>query len=75
MQGSDCPIIIGGIDYSTPPFMLTRELVYTLVTRAEDHVVLVCQNGAIRDAIETSNVSEKNTFLREMLDEGIGKTV
>lgn len=70
-QGSDCKVVIGGIDYSTPPFMLTRELVYTMVTRAREHCVLVAQNSALRDAIETSNVSEKNTFLREMLDEGI----
>lgn len=67
-QGSQSKVIIGGIDYSTPPFMRTKELVYTLVTRAEEYCVLVTQNPALRDAINTSGVVGKNTFLREMLD-------
>lgn len=67
MQGSDSDVIIGGIDYSTPPFMRTKELVYTLVTRAKKHCILVAQNAALREAIDTSGVSEKNTFLKEML--------
>lgn len=68
-QGSSSRVIIGGIDYSTPPFMRTKELVYTLVTRAEEYCVLVAQNPALRESIDTSGVSEKNTFLKELLQE------
>ena len=68
-QGSSAPVIIGGIDYSTPPFMRTRELVYTLVTRAEKYCILVSQNPALREAIETSGVSGKCTFLKELLED------
>lgn len=66
-QGSSAKVVIGGIDYSTPPFMRTKELVYTLVTRAEKYCVLVSQNSALREAINTSGVSDKNTFLVELL--------
>lgn len=69
MQGSQAKIIIGALDYSTPPKMRTKELAYTLITRAEKECVFVVQNKALNDAIKTSGVSDKNTFLREMLDE------
>ena len=67
-QGSSAKVVLGAIDYSTPPKMLTKELVYTLQTRAEKHCTIIAQNGALRKAIETSGVSKKNTFLKEMLD-------
>lgn len=67
-QGSSAKVIIGGIDYSTPPFMRTKELVYTMITRAEKYCVLVSQNAALTEAIETSGVSEKNTFLKEIIN-------
>lgn len=69
LQGSDFPVVIGAIDYSTPPQMLTSQLVYTLMTRAKKHCVLVCQNGALRKAIATDYVSTKRTFLPEFLEE------
>lgn len=66
-QGSSSKVIIGGVDYSTPPFMRTKELMYTLVTRAEKYCVLVAQEPALREAIGTSGVSKKNTFLQDFL--------
>lgn len=68
MQGSSAKIIIGAIDYSTPPDMRVKELVYTLITRAEKECVLIGQNKAINDAIRTSGISCKQTFLCELLD-------
>jgi exodeoxyribonuclease V alpha subunit len=68
-QGSSAKVIIGVLDFSTPPNMRTKELAYTLVTRAEKECVFVVQNKALNEAIHTSGVSNKNTFLREMLDE------
>lgn len=69
MQGSSNTVIIGVIDYTTPPQMRTKELLYTLVTRAEKLCVLVGQRGAIIEAIRKSGISNKQTFLCEMLRE------
>lgn len=68
MQGASAKVIIGVIDFSTPPGMLTKELLYTLITRAEKMCVLVGQNTAINKAINNSGISDKKTFLKEMLD-------
>ncbi len=67
-QGSSAKVIIGAIDYSTPPSMRTKELIYTLLTRPEKEGVLIGEGRAINDAINRSGVSDKNTFLVELLD-------
>jgi len=67
-QGSSAKVIIGVLDYSTPPDMRTKELLYTMITRAEQIAVIVGQGGAINEAIHESGISDKNTFLVEMLD-------
>ena len=72
IQGDSAPIIIGAIDYSTPPSLLTHQLIYTLLTRAKNYCVLVAQNGALRKAIATDFVSSKRTFLPEFLDKIMG---
>lgn len=69
LQGSDIPVVIGAIDYSAPPKMLTNSLLYTLITRAKKMCVLVGQTGAVVQAISTNFVSTKRTFLKELLDE------
>lgn len=69
MQGSGYPVIIGALDYSTPPGMLTCQLVYTLLTRAKKRCILLAQTGALRKAINTNFVSSKRTFLKEFLQE------
>lgn len=68
LQGSDAPVVIGVLDYSTPPSMLDNALLYTLITRAKKQCVVVGQNGAIRKAISTNHVSEKVTFMCELLE-------
>lgn len=67
MQGSSNTVIIGVIDYSTPPQMRTKELLYTLITRAEKICVLAGQRGAINESIKKSGISNKQTFLPELL--------
>ena len=67
-QGSDIPVVIGALDYSTPPKMLTCQLVYTLLTRAKKRCIIVAQTGALRKAISTDFVSTKRTFLKEFLN-------
>lgn len=70
-QGSSAKVIVGGIDYSTPPQMLCRELIYTLLTRAEKECVLVTQTGSLYTAINNSGVIDKSTFLQEFLDDNL----
>jgi exodeoxyribonuclease V alpha subunit len=67
-EGSSCKVVIGVLDYSTPPNMRTKELPYTSMTRAEKECVYVVQNKAFDDAIQVSGVLNKNTFLLELLD-------
>lgn len=67
-QGSSAKVIIGVFDNTTPPSMRTRELLYTLWTRAEKECITVGQNSALYNAARNSGVSDKNTFLVEMLD-------
>lgn len=66
-QGSSAKVVIGGLDYSTPPKMRTKELAYTMATRAEFYCVIVTQAPAMAEAINTSGVSDKNTFLVNLL--------
>jgi len=68
LQGSSAKVCIVGIDYSAFK-LLTAELLYTAITRAEDLCVLVGENGAIRYAISHISVNNKRTFLKEMLKE------
>lgn len=67
-QGSSAKVIIGVFDNTIPPIMRTRELLYTLWTRAEKECVTVGQNSALYNAARNSGVSDKNTFLVELLD-------
>ena len=69
-QGSSAKIIIGAFDNTTPPMMRTKELVYTLWTRAEKECITVAQNTALYNAAKQSGVINKNTFLVELLDDG-----
>lgn len=66
-QGSESKIIIIGLDFSIPPDMLTREWVYTAITRAKEHCVLCAENKALRYAISNHHVSKKKTHLKHLL--------
>lgn len=68
LQGSDAPVVIGALDYSTPPKMLTCQLLYTLLTRAKKRCIVVAELGALSKAISTDFVSTKRTFLKELLE-------
>ena len=69
MQGSDYPVIIGALDYTTPPKMLTNSLLYTLMTRAKKLCVVVAETAAFNQSIATNFVSTKRTFLKEFLSD------
>lgn len=67
-QGSSAKCIIGVLDSSVPLDMLTKELLYTMITRAEDEYIIVAQNTALHRAVLQSGINDKNTFLTELLD-------
>lgn len=71
-QGSQFPIVIGGIDYSMY-IMLNRELLYTMITRASKKFILVAQNNALRYAISQHQIIKRQTYLTDMLDEMCNK--
>lgn len=66
-QGSSAKYVIIGLDMNAYT-MLTRELVYTALTRAEEKCTLVCQTMALRMATSKEGVSRKQTYLQECLD-------
>lgn len=65
-QGSSADTVIIGVDFSSYN-MLTKEWVYTAITRAEKKCILCAQTGALRYATNTTNVPHKRTFLVQML--------
>lgn len=67
-QGSQWSNVIIGLDFSGYS-LLTRELLYTAITRAEKKCHLIAQTSALRFATGTEGVSKKQTFLVEILHE------
>ncbi|MCQ2147510.1 MAG: ATP-dependent RecD-like DNA helicase [Bacteroidales bacterium] len=67
-QGAQTDTVIFGIDYSSYVF-LTREMLYTGITRAQKKCILVVQNSAVRAATATQAVSKKMTHLSRLLVE------
>ena len=67
-QGSQWKNVIVGLDFSGYT-LLTRELCYTAITRAEKYCHLVAQSGALTMATRNESVSQKQTFLFDLLHE------
>ena len=65
-QGSQSPIVIIGIDFNAY-MLLTKEWVYTALTRAQQYCVLCAENKALKYAISHNGVSNKKTHLKDML--------
>ena len=65
-QGSQSPYVIVGLDMSAY-MLLSRELLYTSLTRSKKYCVLVGQINAIKKATSISRVSVKQTWLKELL--------
>ena len=68
VQGSQFEYVIVGIDFDSYS-LLTKELVYTALTRGMKRVKLIAQTGALRKAVATEGVSNKQTHLQECLYE------
>ncbi len=67
-QGSQAKHVIIGLDFSAYS-LLTRELVYTAITRAVESCDLIVQTNALRYATGNEAVSKKQTHLQKLLDE------
>ena len=66
-QGSQSPIVIIGLDFNAY-MLLTKEWIYTALTRAQQYCVLCAENKALRYAISHNGVSNKKTHLKDMLE-------
>lgn len=66
LQGSEANYIIVGFDMASR-VLLTKEWLYTAITRAKKHCIIAAQDRALSFCISTSNISTKQTFLKEML--------
>ena len=65
-QGSEYPAVI--IPLMTQHYMmLQRNLLYTAITRAKEHVLVVGTKRALGIAIRNNKVSERNSYLAERL--------
>jgi exodeoxyribonuclease V alpha subunit len=66
-QGSEYPIIVIPL-YRTSPRLLTRNLLYTAVTRAKNIVVLVGNPDLINKMIDNNKQSKRYTGLQYRLE-------
>lgn len=65
-QGSEYPVVIIPLmDYHH--VMLQRKLIYTAITRAKKHCIIVGSPSALRIAVNNSVVQQRNSKLKERL--------
>lgn len=69
-QGSEFPWAII-VCHSCMAFMLSRQLLYTAVTRAKQGVVLVGDRKGLERAVTNKRTDERNTSLVDRLDDSI----
>lgn len=67
-QGSQADNVIFALDYSSL-ILLSRELVYTAITRAKKKTYIIAQTSALRYATHQESVSKKQTHLQYCLYE------
>ena len=65
-QGSEYPIVIIPM-YSAPPMLLTRNLLYTAVTRAQSMVIIVGRTDIVNYMVENNRQSMRYTGLKQRL--------
>ncbi|NLK39900.1 MAG: ATP-binding domain-containing protein, partial [Clostridiales bacterium] len=65
-QGSEYPIVIIPM-YSFPPMLLTRNLLYTAVTRAKSMVILVGRRSIVEQMVRNNRHILRYTGLVRML--------
>lgn len=66
LQGSEAPYVIVGVDYSAFA-LLTKEWLYTAITRARTHCTICAESDALRYCVKNTNIPYKRTRLQEFL--------
>jgi ATP-dependent DNA helicase, RecD/TraA family len=69
-QGSEFPVVIMPITYG-PPMLLTRNLLYTAVTRAKKLVILVGQEKYLKFMIDNNRISKRYSGLLSRLKKAL----
>ena len=72
MQGSGANYVIYVLD-SSHFVMHNRQQLYTGITRTKKHCALLCDYNSLRRAIHIDEVSNKQTFMQDLLIEYSGK--
>jgi exodeoxyribonuclease V alpha subunit len=65
-QGSSARVVIAILD-KAHTYQLNANLIYTMLTRAEEQLVILCQAKVINDAMRKVANLSRNTFLGELL--------
>jgi exodeoxyribonuclease V alpha subunit len=68
VQGSEFPVVVFPV-HSTNSYMLSRNLLYTAITRAQKAVYLVGNQKGLKWGIKNNKITKRNTFLRELLEQ------
>lgn len=66
-QGSSIKNVVGAFDMSAF-LLLSKQLAYTLITRASEKCVLLVENNALYKAISTDASGNRRTFLHEFIN-------
>ncbi|AOT70035.1 ATP-dependent RecD-like DNA helicase [Geosporobacter ferrireducens] len=61
-QGSEFPVVVMPVSWG-PPMLQTRNLLYTAVTRAKKLVVMVGQEGCLKNMVDNHRITKRNTGL------------
>ncbi len=65
-QGSEYPVVIIPM-YSFTPRLMTRNLLYTAVTRAQRMVILVGKASVVQQMVDTNKPTKRYTGLEQLL--------
>ena len=69
-QGSEYPIVIIPITKSCPYMLLTRNLIYTAITRAEKMAIIIGDKDVFYQMVENNVKISRNTMLKRLLNRG-----
>lgn len=67
-QGSEYPVVIIPM-YNFTPMLMTRNLLYTAVTRAQRMVIMVGKASVVQQMVETNRPTKRYTGLEQMLSQ------
>ncbi len=67
-QGSTIPYILFAFDFGSY-MLLSKNLIYTGISRASKGCVMICENSALRKAVSIDHSGNRNTFLPSLLEE------